>query len=39
MTAMLVPWGMEIVVPEAVMVPPGVKVWPAMMNWEAELAV
>ena len=39
MTAMLVPWGKEIGVPEAVIVPPGVRVWPAMWNWEAEFAV
>ena len=35
----LVPLGMEIWVPEAVIVPPGIKVWPAMTNWEAVLAV
>ena len=35
----LVPLGIEIWVPAAVIVPPGVKVWPAMTNWEAEFAV
>ena len=39
MTAMSVPVGREMVVPEAVIVPPGARVWPAMKKCEALFAV
>ncbi len=34
-----VPAASEMGVPERVMAPPGVSVWPAMTNWEAAFAV